>query len=347
MKNHSMKKKLMATALMLVVSVVMMSTASFAWFTISTAPEVSGMTTEVVVNDNLEIALATSGTTVTFPTAPAADQSGKTQTSWGNIVDLGATADTADGTFDYVKGGDDTTGLDKTLRPIRLNTGKTAFEFPQYGADGRITSFADCKLNDTTGTEKYQFGNLVDAQGNVCAYYVDIWLRTNVAGDIILTSSATDRGTGTNGQGSFFTTSATTANPTATQMFADNLQVAWQLLGTSTPTYTNGALTYNGLDSNSAGATINIFRKTAETNGSDTTANKYLLSSGTAEAPKMFTAVANTAYLVRIYVYLDGTNMQNAGASITGNIVSGALNLQFKHATTLEPMDMPNTNAAG
>ncbi len=339
MKNHSMKKKLMATALMLLVSVVMMSTASFAWFTISTAPELKGLETQVVVNDNLEIALASNDAAIKLPTLPAADQSGKVHTSWGNLVDLGANADTADGTFDYSD-----TALDKTLRPITLNSTKTGFVYPQYGADGRITSFDDC-----TEDAGYQFGNLKDDEGNVSAYFVDIWLRTNVAGDISLaapTDAGIDRGTGTTGAGSFFTTSATTANATATQMFADNLRVAWEVLGSSAPTYTNGVLTYptTGTGWTAGDGSITNFRMTKDASN---TANKYLLSSGTESAAgKMFTATANTAYLVRVYVYLDGTNMQNAGASITGNEISGALNLQFVHsATTMDPMDMPNTNS--
>ncbi len=335
MKNHSMKKKLMATALMLLVSVVMMSTASFAWFTISTAPELKGLETQVVVNDNLEIALAPAGTAVAMPAVPAADQSGKVQTSWGNLVDLSATADTADGSFDYSD-----TALDKTLRPITLNTEKNGFLFPQYGADGRITSFVACAEDN-----KYQFGNIKDNKNNISAYYVDIWLRTNVAGNISLalpTETELDRGTGTNGAGSFFTTAATTANATATQMFADNLRVAWELLGTSAPTYTtdNGLVYPTTGDGWTAGnGTITDFRKAKD---ATSTANKYLLASGTESDDTMFAAVANNAYLVRIYVYLDGTKMQNAGASITGNEISGALNLQFMHSATLAPMPMPN-----
>ncbi len=51
------KSKLMAALVMLLVSAIMMSTASFAWFTISTAPEISNMKSTVAANGNLEIAL--------------------------------------------------------------------------------------------------------------------------------------------------------------------------------------------------------------------------------------------------------------------------------------------------
>ncbi len=325
MKNHSMKKKLMATSLMLVISILMMSTASFAWFTISTAPEIKGLETDVVVNDNLEIALA--GGTATVPNASTGnDAQTGIQTAWGNIVDLSATADTADNTFDYAS-------VEKTLRPVKLNAAKTGFEYPTYGADGRVSGFGPCYIvNDTT----IQFGNIKDGDGNLYAYYVDFWLRTNVAGTISLTSTAVaDRGTeGTDGAGSYFTTASTNGTAAAKAMFADNLQVAWQLLGTATPTYASGAITYSAVTPDTD-AVITNFTKTAV----DGDATKYTLSGDVVTG-----AVANNAYLVRVYVYLDGTNMQNMGASTTGTglDITGALNLQFKHsATTMDPMDMP------
>ena len=52
-----LKERVAAVALMLFMSIVMMTSASYAWLTISRAPEVQGMNTTITGNGNLEIAL--------------------------------------------------------------------------------------------------------------------------------------------------------------------------------------------------------------------------------------------------------------------------------------------------
>ena len=51
------KKKLTAAIAMLLVATIMMVSSTYAWFTLSTAPEVTGITTSVGANGNLEMAL--------------------------------------------------------------------------------------------------------------------------------------------------------------------------------------------------------------------------------------------------------------------------------------------------
>ena len=80
-----LKEKLIATIAMLLVATVMLTSASFAWFTISTNPEISNIQANVTTNQNLEIALDNG--TGTAPAASASDDSGK-NTTWGNLVDL-------------------------------------------------------------------------------------------------------------------------------------------------------------------------------------------------------------------------------------------------------------------
>ena len=58
----SIRKKMMAATSMLLVSAILMVTTSYAWFTLSTAPEVTGITTSVGANGNLEMALLTTET---------------------------------------------------------------------------------------------------------------------------------------------------------------------------------------------------------------------------------------------------------------------------------------------
>ncbi len=52
------KERIVAVALLLAMSVVMMASTSYAWLTLSRAPEVKGMNTTISGNGNLEIALA-------------------------------------------------------------------------------------------------------------------------------------------------------------------------------------------------------------------------------------------------------------------------------------------------
>ena len=53
-----LRERVVAVALLLAMSMAMMTSASFAWLTISRSPEVSGVSTTIASNGNLEIALA-------------------------------------------------------------------------------------------------------------------------------------------------------------------------------------------------------------------------------------------------------------------------------------------------
>lgn len=147
------RNKLMAAVSMLLVSSIMMVSSTFAWFTLSTAPEVTGITTSVGANGNLEMALlngvhgAAEGysytATDTFNdlskiTSAVGDSSSikgsvVANTTWGNLVDLSS----------------ETYGLGSiNLQPARLNVAADAqnkiaavtnlLKTPIYGADGRV-----------------------------------------------------------------------------------------------------------------------------------------------------------------------------------------------------------------
>ena len=53
-----MKERVMAVALLFVMSISMMASATFAWVTLSRSPQISGLATTVATNGNLEIALS-------------------------------------------------------------------------------------------------------------------------------------------------------------------------------------------------------------------------------------------------------------------------------------------------
>lgn len=136
------RKKLTAAVAMLLVATIMMASSTYAWFTLSTAPEVTGMTTSVGANGNLEMALASRD-----GTAPGSSNVGESNNflTWGNLVNIG-----------------DSYGLNNiTLKPSMLNIVNGAvstnpLKVPTYGADGRVD-----ELNSTT------MSGIFDSENNV------------------------------------------------------------------------------------------------------------------------------------------------------------------------------------
>lgn len=132
-----LRERVIAVALLLAMSVAMMTSATFAWLTISKAPEVSGVNTTVAANGNLEIALATGdgkdapGVSKVGDSASAEDQTMvDANVTWGNLVNLS----------------DPSYGLNRmSLRPALLSTSNLS-RYPLYGAsygeDGRVEMVA-------------------------------------------------------------------------------------------------------------------------------------------------------------------------------------------------------------
>lgn len=112
---NGVKAKLVSAVCMLLVAATMVVSSTYAWFTLSTAPEVSGITTAVGANGALEIRLN-------------ADTDANDNHTPGNIVDLSSA-------LSY--------GLDKvTLLPSVINETDGTIDprflmIPQYGANGK------------------------------------------------------------------------------------------------------------------------------------------------------------------------------------------------------------------
>ena len=118
-----LKERVVATVSLLLVSVIMLTTASFAWITMSVNPEVADISTSIAANGNLEIALASG--TLSSLTAPGSTQIGDANLpivsgnlTWGNLVNL---SDPAYGLSNIV------------LRPAGLNK-DGLLGSPLYGA---------------------------------------------------------------------------------------------------------------------------------------------------------------------------------------------------------------------
>ena len=141
----SMRKKLLAAVAMLLVACIMTVSSTYAWFTLSTAPEVKGISTTIGSNGNLEMALGTYDTVFggSDPSSYVGSSAAITgdytvsNITWGNLVDLSNAA--------Y--------GLSNiTLYPTRMNhTGglvnrTSPLLFPKYGSDGRVTQLSNASL---------------------------------------------------------------------------------------------------------------------------------------------------------------------------------------------------------
>ncbi len=193
-----LRNKLIAAISMLLVSSIMMVSSTYAWFTLSTAPEVKNISTTVAGNGSLEIALmpsdgmlgsirngrSTDGT-VALTTA---------NTSWGNLIDLS----------------DESYGLNGiNLNPASLKMKENSDELlannakplsiANYGMDGRITTLDNSKIFVTgMNTESKKFASGVENPygvraigevgvdqnlGSSYGYVIDLALRLNTSNE--------------------------------------------------------------------------------------------------------------------------------------------------------------------
>lgn len=151
-----LRERVIAVALLLAMSASMLTSATFAWVTLSRAPEVSSVTTNIAANGNLEIAIATGDGTTPPGESQVGDSSATDGQSilaanrtWGNLINLS----------------DPSYGLDHlALRPAQLNTAALLTK-PLYGAvydaDGRINTL----------TTNYGYTSWVPAEGNIPAHF--------------------------------------------------------------------------------------------------------------------------------------------------------------------------------
>lgn len=133
------RTKLTAATVMLLIAAILMVSTTYAWFTLSTAPEVTGITTNVGANGNLEMLLLNKdsfqsteddlGVVSAVGDSNAVKALTEANLKWGNLVDL------SDASY----------GLDNiVLMPSRLNLADAStldsavLLAPSYGTDGRV-----------------------------------------------------------------------------------------------------------------------------------------------------------------------------------------------------------------
>lgn len=128
------KYKIFSVGIMFVISICMLTTASFAWLVLSTNPEITNISTSIAGNGNLEIALAGDANEDNSPKVPNKSEVGDSEKdlllrneTWGNLVNLNH----------------ESYGLQAiTLRPATLNTTdlkSNPLKAVVYGTDGRVT----------------------------------------------------------------------------------------------------------------------------------------------------------------------------------------------------------------
>ena len=290
-----LKSKLMAATAMLTVSAVMLVSTSFAWYTLSTNPEIKGITAKAVVNENLEIALDkneyTTGDDVDKASVAAertGTQGSKTGNvyTWGNLVDLSGVAGVKTAMESY------------KLRPAALITDESgnSLKTASYGTDGRVDKI------DQLLTDEKTYANGADGVAKVSlgteqyAFKVVYWLRTNVKGAISL-STAEKRDTtndSDSGAGSYIDLGTAYDNK-------DTIHVAFKVTPDkgATTWVTDKSITY-----------------------ADKDRDNHVAISGTI----IDEATPNTAYKVEMYVFLNGDAVNNSTAA-SENAIS--VNVQF------------------
>lgn len=132
--RYGIKGKLISAIAMLLVAVIMTVSSTYAWFTLSTAPEVTGISTAVGANGALEMALLMQNGEGAWGYQTADGVNGDKNTTWGNLVDL---------SDDKKYGSGEIVLYPSKLNMAgdKLNTG-SFLSYPQYGADGRVNATA-------------------------------------------------------------------------------------------------------------------------------------------------------------------------------------------------------------
>jgi hypothetical protein len=361
--DASLKRRLSAAICLLLVSTVMLVTTTYAWYTISTAPEAKGIGSSVTGNGSLEVALVPSdgdianigsgrGTSGQYGGGNLAITA--SNITWGNLVSLI----------------DPSYGLTNvTLTPVNGEfSTQTGFTFgtPIFGYDGRISELSngsaiiraynedEGKFN-TAANASYGVRGVVETEDAATAfgYVIDLALRVNAANvgndgtatdaKLILQQNGIQRiysdaenasvSPVTAGGGSYLQFTNTPAN------LRDGLRIAFvQNYGNAADDATQAILAYGKAGTPDADGKCPI---ALYSNKACTTA---------VEENVLVDAMAkNTVYQISVIVWLDGANATNAdfSATTTGTV---KLNLQFATDVALIPMtdiDVKNNPVGG
>ena len=180
-----MKKKLIASAVSLAMALVMLTSASFAWFTVSTAPEITSIKVQMGTSKNLEIANITATNKTDGPSEVALGDSATGTGTWGATATF---ANAAAGIQFPV------TGIDSSTKKVQTitfdDTGRV-----NAGTNVQALTLTDGTMADdgtNTATATVNIGGSKTASYVVASSYT-VWLRSNV--DQAAISAALGEGT--------------------------------------------------------------------------------------------------------------------------------------------------------
>lgn len=359
------KRKLVAAVCMLLISAIALITSTYAWYTLSVAPEARDISTSVAGNGSLEIALVpkdgdltaiTSGRAATFAGGTVAiDPANRT---WGNLLDLSDP--------DYKIGDDSGMKLtpmaiayDDNGDPVYDDAGHIVFTLPDFGYDGRNKNGTDAgavinSYNATSG--KFDSSELgvraiideasVTAEDvtSIYGYVIDLAFRTNAADgkNLILEKEAIQR-----------IYNDATDNPstnTATQGEGSTLEFVKVTPGTNgdpdteetlTSTYLNNAVRIAFIqdfanDDDSVTPVIIAYGK-AGADGIDLYSDAAC-TQAIADNVLISNMVRNKVYQISVMFWLDGSETTSASYSSEAETFTRVkLNLQFATDTALVP----------
>lgn len=193
-QNSSAKKKLIPAVAMFTASAVMLSTATYAWFTLNKEVQVTGLTMQATASDGLEISLGSMGTDGKSPSITAP---GKDDLSWKRAIEFA----------DYYEGvgklkpasSDDALDIYK-VDETKVYAGGHAVEENANITAATKKDSATMKLKTATNTEALTV--LEDSTDTVnSGYYIDVpmWIRsstneadTNVYCTVTITDGKTE-----------------------------------------------------------------------------------------------------------------------------------------------------------
>lgn len=348
----NVKKKLYAATAMLLISAVVFAQSTFAWFTLSTSPEATGITSQVGSNGSLEIALLTEETSESVEKirsgigdSSAVTGAVKANTTWGNLVDL----------EDAVYGMD---GI--VVRPALLDIengtiSDNILSVPNFGPDGRISGMNRMVFSRVRSEDGFfeDYGYGVRAIGSViedpllakevigstCGYAIDLAVRTSeMNSHLLLQTDAVNRiysdgAENTMGGGSYAQFTIADLSQENALWLLSAMRVAfirpcpdgYKLLATAAP--------------DTDAAAISGREYTAPLRLIDDPDNTARITALEKDQPMKITAVT----------YLDGRFVQNSVLAYSTELgMVGKLNLQFASDAELVPAknsDVKNGNA--
>lgn len=312
-ENMENRMRLKIAALLLIAAAAVLSGITYAWFTISTVPEIRAVLTRVTTNGNLEIALGG----VEPPAATAITDGDITELkelnrTWGNIVDLNSDVYTQLGNL--------------VLLPVYKSD--SGFALVEYGPDGRADSLSPLQFSAEPDEDGISIIRAEGTETGAYLYFVHFWLRASAPGDVVLvTEEDVPRVLGEPG----------TAGHGSTMVLEGEEGIDESLM----------------VENDAGETPYNLLRKSLHVVFLDAENNEISSASADNDGRLVFDEDSNPYVVrisadqkdqpirLGMCVYLEGEDLTNAEMGSAVDTLRASINLQFALDTELIPMDEP------